>query len=73
MSLEPIKAGTLINEWVEARQTEQDRLAAWHDVQSPELLTAWADAKIDLIEVTGQLELDLGIKVCTSLDGPYAP
>lgn len=72
MSTEPIQAGTLIEEWVHAKQTEQDTLHAWHDVQTPELLTAWVNAHDTLIDTVEQLELELNLTPCTqSSDGPY--
>ncbi len=72
MSLAPKHVSEILTEWQEAKQREQDALMAWHDVQSPELLTAWADAKIDLLDTAEQLELDLGVSPCSTLFGPYA-
>ncbi len=72
MSLEPMHVSQVLTDWQIAKQREQDALMAWHDVQSPELLTEWANAKIDLLDTAEQLELDLGLVTCTSLSGPYA-
>ena len=73
MGLKPTHISQILEEWKTAKQRETDTLIAWHDVQTPELLTTWANAKIELLDKTEQLELDLGITTCTQLSaGPYS-
>lgn len=73
MSLEPMHVSQILTDWQIAKQREQDALGAWHDVQSPELLTAWVDASHALADTAEQLELDLGLVTCTQLSvGPYS-